>query len=995
MTTAQRLRRLTGGLPVWPLAILFALFFFDEWDTAAFNVLAPNIQSAFHLSDRAFGLLVIGNLSIVLLAAIPVGFYGDRLPRVRLVTIGAILAGIFSFLTGIAGTVAILALFRLGNGVGRLVNDPIHSSLLADYYRPEDRGSVYAIHRNAERFAQVVGPAVAGIVAFLAGWRVAFMVLLGPILVMAFVSLKLREPIRGVTDDHDAAMTAVKEPPVPFGEARRTLFAVPTLARQYAAFFFVGAALVPLAFLGPIFLQKAFGVGELGRGMVVALDGAGAVCGLILAGRLMPRWSARHAGEPMRWAGLSLVAVGVFVVATAYSPTLWLAIVFAFIASFVGGIFTPPFVTTLAAVSPARVRSLSFAWAALFLLAGVWVLYIIVPVSTVADSDGIRNGLAITAPYWVIGGLVMATCRRFVPQDIKAALQNLSSMASLRAQREAYQESGEGGVLLSCRGVTAAYDGVQVLFGVDFEVREGEMVALLGTNGAGKSTVLKAITGLLDPTGGLIVFEGRDITHADPLAVSAAGVAQMPGGRGIFPTLTVDEHLAVAAWRMRDKADESRAVDEVYAMFPRLQERRGQLAGNLSGGEQQQLALGMAFMTKPKLLLIDELSLGLSPVIVEQLVETVRRINATGVAVVIVEQSLNVALTLASRAYFLEKGEVRFTGPTQELLAQDEIVRSVFLAGATTAGAGKRRPPARAAKRQTAQTLEPAGGQVTTTGAALAARDVSVSFGGIKALTEVTIAVSPREILGLIGPNGAGKTTLFDVLSGFVTPSLGQVVLDGYDVTALGPDERARRGLGRSFQDARIFPSLTVAENLATALERHLPVRDHLADAFGLPAVREQEEDVAYSVADLVELMNLGAFRDKFVAELSTGSRRIVDLAMALAHDPSVLILDEPSSGIAQRETEALAPLLTHVRDETGCALLVIEHDMPLIAEISDRLIALDLGQVIAAGRPRDVLDDPLVVSSYLGGDPAAINRSGATPKPKRRTPATTSGRAR
>jgi len=222
------------------------------------------------------------------------------------------------------------------------------------------------------------------------------------------------------------------------------------------------------------------------------------------------------------------------------------------------------------------------------------------------------------------------------------------------------------------------------------------------------------------------------------------------------------------------------------------------------------------------------------------------------------------------------------------------------------------------------------------------------------------------------------------VLSGFVTPSQGRVILGGFDVTTLPPDARARMGLGRSFQDARIFPSLTVAENLAHALERHLPIRDHAAAALGLPAMRAQEDDIAWAVADLVELVGLQAFRDKFVSELSTGSRRVVDIAMAMAHDPAVLILDEPSSGIAQRETEALGPLLTHIRDETGCAMLVIEHDMPLIAAVSDRMLALEQGRVIAEGTPQEVLDDPLVIASYLGTDEAAIGRSGGA-KPRKR----------
>jgi branched-chain amino acid transport system ATP-binding protein len=255
---------------------------------------------------------------------------------------------------------------------------------------------------------------------------------------------------------------------------------------------------------------------------------------------------------------------------------------------------------------------------------------------------------------------------------------------------------------------------------------------------------------------------------------------------------------------------------------------------------------------------------------------------------------------------------------------------------------------------------------------------ISVRFGGIQAVRDVSLSVRAGEVLGLIGPNGAGKTTVFDAICGFVALAGGRVRLRGEDVTDWTPDRRARAGLGRSFQDARVFPSLTVAENLALSLERHLPVRDHLAAALGLPEVREAEEDIAWSVADLIDLMSLGAFRDKFVSELSTGSRRVVDLAMSVAHDPAVLVLDEPSSGIAQREAEALAPLLERIRAETHCAMLVIEHDMPLITAVSDRLLALELGRVIAEGTPAEVIGDPRVIASYLGEDEDAVARSGA-----------------
>ena len=341
---------------------------------------------------------------------------------------------------------------------------------------------------------------------------------------------------------------------------------------------------------------------------------------------------------------------------------------------------------------------------------------------------------------------------------------------------------------------------------------------------------------------------------------------------------------------------------------------------------------------------------------------------------ILVEQSVNVALTIAERAYFMEKGEVRFCGPTAELIERDDIVRSVFLAAATDSAADDTVPaPRKPAQPKPAVkvTDQPAPDVLRVT-------DLSVSFGGVRAVDSVSFTLQDGEILGLIGPNGAGKTTVFDMISGFLRPDRGSVWFAGQDVSTSGPDVRGRLGLGRSFQDARIFPSLSVAENIAASLERHLAVRDHLAAALGMPDVAELERHIAWTVSDLVELLSLGAYRDKLVRELSTGTRRMVDIAMALAYDPTVLLLDEPSSGIAQRETEALGPMLLRIRDEANCALLVIEHDMPLICAVSNRLLALEQGRVIASGPPLEVLSDPQVVASYLGNNEATRNRSGA-----------------
>jgi branched-chain amino acid transport system ATP-binding protein len=462
---------------------------------------------------------------------------------------------------------------------------------------------------------------------------------------------------------------------------------------------------------------------------------------------------------------------------------------------------------------------------------------------------------------------------------------------------------------------------------------------------------------------------------------AALGLVQMPGGKGVFPTLTVEDNLRLAGWLTRDdKAKYQAALEHVLGMFPILRERFKQMAGNLSGGEQQMLTLGQALLNNPKILMIDELSLGLAPAVVGQLIDVVHRIHEEGTTIIVVEQSINVALTLAQRAVFMEKGEVRFEGATAELLDRPDILRSVFIAGANSAEeqAEEVRKKAATASSAPAVVREAPGPDAPVV---LETRDVVKRFGGITAVDNVSIQLRQNEILGLIGQNGAGKTTLFDCISGFLSIDGGAILLQGHDITDWEPHDRARNRLGRSFQEARLYPSLTVAECIAVALERHLLSKDITAAALSLPAAYESELVVQARVEELIELMSLTAFRDKLVGELSTGSRRIVELACILGQDPSVLLLDEPSGGVAQRETEALGPLLKRVQGYTGCSIMVIEHDMPLLSSICDRMYALELGGVIATGTPTEVLEHPRVIESYLGTNEAAINRSGAQGK--------------
>jgi branched-chain amino acid transport system ATP-binding protein len=966
----QRLERITGGEPIYPLALLFVLNFVDELDQVAFGVFGPNAERTFHTSETT--ITTIGTLSavLVIMLIVPAGFVSDRYNRVRLALGAAGAWATMSVLTGGAGFIGllwVLAIARIGSGLGRVMNEPVHASLLADYYKPEHHGSVFSAHRFANPFGAML-VLIAGTLGESIGWRATMMVLAIPTVVVLPFMLRLREPERGRSvDEALAAEVAEHIEPIPFGEAYRRLRSISTLRRFWFASFVLGG-FIPLASLTAFFYENVYNVdrtGVWGRGGIAAVSAAGQMCGLVLSGRLSSRAIARLDFPRLAtYAGQTLALSGLFIFGVAVSPWIGLSIAFSFLTGVAVLGFYSYYLPLVAAVSPPRLRSQGFAYAGLYF--GLGGLAFAIILGQIGENGSYRTSFVILAVFIVLGGLIYRSAESLVQRDITSAF------ASLQAEMDAKQALDDvAGTLLLCRGVEVAYDQVQILFGVNMEVRRGEIVALLGTNGAGKSTLLKAISGIVDPIGGAILFDGRDITHADGVQTTSLGVIQVPGGKAVFPTLTVGEHLRAAGWLYRDDPDYLRAAnEEVLEIFPRLRERIDQLAGNLSGGEQQMLALGMAFIAKPKLLMIDELSLGLAPTIVEQLLGIVRRIQANGTAIILVEQSINVALTVAERAYFLEKGEVRFEGATADLLERDDIVRSVFLegAGATRAKARANGAPARARK-----IAVPADAPVV-----LEVVEITKRFGGIRAVDEATLTLREGEVLGLIGPNGAGKTTIFDLISGFLVPDEGRIRLDGEDVTDWTADRRAWLGLGRSFQDARLVPSLTVAENIAIGLERHVELRDHMASLLHLPLIVRQEEDVAWSVGDLVELMSLGAYRDKFVRELSTGTRRIVDLAMCIGHDPKVLLLDEPSSGIAQRETEALGPLLKRIQHDTGCALLVIEHDMPLITAVSDRMIALELGRPIAEGTPQQVIADPAVVSSYLGGDISAINRSGA-----------------
>jgi ABC-type branched-subunit amino acid transport system ATPase component len=261
---------------------------------------------------------------------------------------------------------------------------------------------------------------------------------------------------------------------------------------------------------------------------------------------------------------------------------------------------------------------------------------------------------------------------------------------------------------------------------------------------------------------------------------------------------------------------------------------------------------------------------------------------------------------------------------------------------------------------------------------ALVVRNTRVSYGGIVALDVEELAIPRGQIVGIVGANGAGKTTLLDVISGFTVADHGSVLLDeGTELLGKAPSKRAKLGIARSFQGAELFASMTVADTVRASLHQRLGSTSVVGAAIGAPWVRRRERAIAREADELVEQMGLGNFYDKLIGELSTGTRRIVDLSCALAQRPRVLLLDEPGAGVAQSEIDALRRLILKIRDVVGCTLVVVEHDIPLLRSLSDLMFALEAGRVIARGTADEVLSDPQVVAAYLGTDETAIARSG------------------
>jgi branched-chain amino acid transport system ATP-binding protein len=664
----RRLREYMFGEPLFPIVALFLLNAVDEFDSRTFEVLAPDIAKHFGVGIGEFGLIAVIGVLVVPLIAVPISYIADRSRRVPLALAGAVAWGMFSIGTGLATSLSFLLVMRIGSSFGKVVNEGPHGALIAEFYPPAARVKAFGLHSLANPIGGTFAAIVAGFIADAYGFRAPFFVLAAGTVIALIVASRLREPERGRFE------IAEEEVAPPLLETARRLWAVRSLRFQWIGLAFTGGSVLGVGQLIPFYLYDEFGLRAGLRGLYIGIGTALSIPAVLVGTTMAQRLLNDRPKKALRLMCWTAVGATGCMLGLAAARVLFLALLFLWVIIWVFAFVTPGLRAITALVAPPQMRSTAFALGGLIAVLGAPFALI---GFAIGDANGVRWGLVAIAPVFLRGVMYFFKAADYLDDDIERL--NPSHVDSAR-------ETGAlGPLLLETRGLTVSFDGVKVLFGVDLEIRRGEMVALLGTNGAGKSTTLNAISGIVEPDGGNVWFDGDAVTGEPPERTAARGIIQVPGGRGVFPGLTVEENLKMGCFLIRrDTVLVAERMNEVLELFPRLAERMDQRAGSLSGGERQMLTLAQSFVLRPKLLLIDELSLGLAPALVRELLMAVRKMNESGITIVVVEQSVNIALTLADRAYFMEKGEVRFSGKTSELLARRDLLRSVFLEGAGT-----------------------------------------------------------------------------------------------------------------------------------------------------------------------------------------------------------------------------------------------------------------------------------------------------------------------
>jgi ABC-type branched-subunit amino acid transport system ATPase component/predicted MFS family arabinose efflux permease len=680
MTLRQGLR--IGGFSL--LAVLALLNAVDQLDAGVVSILAPDIKRSLDTTDAVIAVATVGATLFLIVGGLALGRLADNGRRTTLIGIATLGWGALVLATAFVTNALSYFVARALTGIGRSNTQVVQGPLLADGYPIGARARVYAVHSVVGRFGGLVVPLIiGGMVTLLGGgaaWRWGFVVVAIPTLAIGIVSLFQHDPPRGqyeqqatigeVLDDRDA-------PPISLGATYQRIMQIRTYKNALVAFTAIGFSLVSVPVFVSLYLDEQFHLSAFGRSVVVMFPG---LLGLIAVPLVARKFDSLYRKSPpltLVLIGGLFIPVGVITLVQMLMPNAWS---FAIVAAVGGVILAAQFSlipVLFAAVNPYYLRAQGTA-IGMALIFGVGGFGGALLGGLLADAFGLRVAvIAIGVPANIIGGLLMMNGARFLRNDMSLIVEE---MREAETEHERLRAHPDDIPVLQLRNIDFSYGAVQVLFDVNLDVRKGETLALLGTNGAGKSTVLRVVSGLGIPSRGVVRLNGHSMTLASPETRVRWGIHHLAGGHAIFAPMSVRENLEMGGFAYRhDHNDRRERFDRALGVFPELETRLSDPAGSLSGGQQQMLGLAMALMHDPEILLIDELSLGLAPVVVESLLAVVDRLKQEHQTMIIVEQSLNVALSIADRAIFMEKGRVQFEGAASDLLERDDLVRAVFL----------------------------------------------------------------------------------------------------------------------------------------------------------------------------------------------------------------------------------------------------------------------------------------------------------------------------
>ena len=663
--------------------ILAIIVFLDNLQGSGLSTLAPNIQSSLHVSSGTIVFVAGVSSGFLVLGIVPLGWLADHFRRPPIIGIATAVFGVMVFFTGLASNIFTFFLARFGAGVSQASTSSVHTSLLADAYPISLRGRIFSAMGMATGLAGALSPLLVGAIASafgVNGWRWAFFLLSLPIVLVALFAFFVPEPPRGQYEKLDVLGEIVDTNPVPPSlEATFVrIWRIRTMKTCLVAFSALGFSLFTAPVLGNLFLQQHYHLDVFKRGLVGTAAGIGLIAVLPFAGRYFDRRYHEDPAKALSLIGKALLPVAVLVPLQYFMPNAVLWAAFSIIVSILHMSAFTMIGPVISSVAPYRLRGMTGAVSGLY-------LFFVGAMGGAILSAGLDSAfgpraavLIITIPATVVGATMIIRSSHFIRNDLSLIVLELQEEREETRRQAADPESIP---VLQLNHIDFSYGNVQVLFDVGFEVQRGEVLALLGTNGSGKSTALRVAAGLT-PDRGVVRLNGRDITYTTAEQRSRLGLHLLPGGRGVFGEMTVADNLTIGGFSYRsDKEDLRRRKERVLRLFPTLGRLLSRRAGSLSGGEQQMLALAIALLHDPEVLIIDELSLGLAPIVVQELIAVVERLKADGVTMIIVEQSLNVAAAIADRAVFLEKGQVRFEGAIADLIERDDLARAVFLGG--------------------------------------------------------------------------------------------------------------------------------------------------------------------------------------------------------------------------------------------------------------------------------------------------------------------------